>query len=135
LIFVNSAINKPLIERIAQRTSNTYTNLRPKKLADGRAVSTLKYEAMHLSDQTVEFRIFRGNMRADRVLKNIEFCHSVFSYVNTISAQGCQGWEKYLQFIVANSKLYPNLLAFLREKDTIAISKGARPQIQITEEI
>lgn len=135
LIFVNSEANRALIERIAQRPSNTYTNLRPKKMADGRVLSTAKYEAMHLSDATVEFRIFRGNLRADRVLKNIEFCHSVFSYVATISARACQGYDAYLKFIVENGKLYPNLLAFLREKDTIAIRKGSRPQVQITEEI
>jgi hypothetical protein len=135
LIFVNADINRALIERIAQRPSNSYTNLRPKKMADGRLIATAKYEAMHLTEQTVEFRIFRGNLRADRVLKNIEFCHSVFGYVQTISARyGSYNYRPYLKFLTENAKLYPNLVAFLRENDTIAIRKGA-PQIQITDEI
>jgi hypothetical protein len=134
LIFVNADKNRALIERIAQRASNSYTNLRPKKLADGRMQSTAKYEAMHLSTETIEFRIFRGNLRFDRVLKNIEFCHSVIRYVETIGARDCTQYEPYLKFIVENGKLYPHLLAFLREKDTIAIRKGSK-QIQIVEEI
>ncbi len=134
LIFVNADNNRALIERIAQRPSNNYTQLRTKKLADGHIPTTGKYEAMHLTENTVEFRIFRGNLRADRILKNIEFCHSVFSYVATISAQACQEFAPYLKFLTENAKLYPNLVAFLREKDTIAIRKGAQ-QIQITEEI
>lgn len=135
LIFVNSDANRGLIERVAQRPSNAYTHLIPKKMADGRRANTSKYEAMHLTDNTVEFRIFRGNLRADRILKNIEFCHSVFGYVQTISARsGSYDYRPYLKFLVENAKLYPNLVAFLRETDSIAKRKGA-PQIQISEEI
>jgi hypothetical protein len=135
LIFVNSDANRGLIERVAQRASNAYTHLIPKKMADGRRANTSKYEAMHLTDSTVEFRIFRGNLRADRILKNIEFCHSVFGYVQTISARsGSYDYRPYLKFLVENAKLYPNLVAFLRENDSIAKRKGA-PQIQISEEI
>lgn len=134
LVLVNSPKNTALVTRIAQRDSNAYTQLIAKKLADGRTQSTSKYEAMHLSRDTVEFRIFKGNLRYDRVLKNIEFCHSVLMFAKSASNKECEDFNAYLAYIVSKAKMYPHLISFLREKDTVAIRKGA-PQIQITEEV
>lgn len=134
LVLVNSPKNKALVTRIAQRESNNYTNLIQKKLADGRVANSSKYEAMHLSAETVEFRIFKGNLRYDRVLKNIEFCHSVLMFAKAASNKECEDFNAYLAYIVGAAKMYPHLISFLREKDTVAIRKGA-PQIQITEEV
>lgn len=134
LVLINSPKNKPLVTRVAQRDSNTYTQLRAKKISDGRIISTGKYEAMHLSQETIEFRIFKSNLRWDRVLKNIEFCHSVLMFAKSASNKECEDFGAYLSYIVSKAKTYPHLIAFLREKDTIAIRKGA-PQVQIQDEV
>ena len=122
LVFVNSSDNGALIERIAQRDGGHWARRAPKKIVNGKMSRTDKYEAMHITEKTIEFRIFRGNLRWDRVLKNIEFCHSVFNYAATASMEAVSTKKDYLQWLNKNRGMYPNLVKFLGEtygfKDT-----------------
>ena len=122
LVFVNSSDNSALIERIAQRNGGHWARRAPKKIVNGKVRRTDKYEAMHITEKTIEFRIFRGNLRWDRVLKNIEFCHSVFNYAATASMEAVSTKKDYLQWLNKNRGMYPNLVKFLGEtygfKDT-----------------
>jgi hypothetical protein len=122
LVFVNSSDNSALIERIAQRDGEHWARRAPKKIVNGKVRTTNKYEAMHITEKTIEFRIFRGNLRWDRVLKNIEFCHSVFNYAATASMEAVSTKKDYLQWLNKNRGMYPNLVKFLGEtygfKDT-----------------
>jgi len=55
-------------------------------------------------------RIFKGNLKKQRMLKNIEFVHSVFSFTKTETALEV---EPYIEHVVTNKALYPNLCAYI----------------------
>jgi hypothetical protein len=132
LVFVNSDRNSLFIETIAQRDSQRYARRHKKKISDGRERETAKYEALHLTSRTVEFRIFRGNLRPDRVLKNIEFCHSVIKYAAQASNIAVETHTDYLAWLTKNRSTYPNLCAFLTEK---GYSVGVRSPKSLSKEI
>jgi len=122
LVFVNADGNRALVQRIAQRSSDRWAKMYKKYIRQGKDVFSDKYEALHLTERTIEFRIFRGNLRPARVLKNIEFCHSVVSYCQTASMQELNVHTGYLAWLGKNRGTYPNLVKFLGEtygfKDT-----------------
>jgi Putative amidoligase enzyme len=115
LVFVNSPHNTALIEKIAQRNPEEWARRYSKKVRDGLVTETDKYEAMHLSRRTVEFRIFRGNLRFDRVLKNIEFCHAVTMFAKETSMQDLEKPTLFVAWLAKRKGTYPNLAKFLSE--------------------
>lgn len=59
-------------------------------------------------------RIFRGNLRAERVLKNLEFCHALVMYCRVASMQHLT-WEQFWQWLRStpvNRKQYGHLIDF-----------------------
>lgn len=131
LVFVNSNANTALIERVAQRNTERWAKRYAKSIANGKDETSDKYEALHLSEKTVEFRIFRGNLRPDRVLKNIEFCHSVAVYCRQASTKAVETYSDYVQWLGKNRSAYPNLVAFLGERYGFKINKNSK----VTEEV
>ena len=49
-------------------------------------VETTKYEPVRVDDKRYEVRIFRSNLRRERILKNVEFVDAVRVYTKTASA-------------------------------------------------
>jgi hypothetical protein len=139
LVFINSAGNTALIRRVAQRDAENWARRYPKRVADGKNETSNKYEALHLSSRTVEFRIFRGNLRFQRVLKNIEFCHSVVKYCESASMRDLDSHAGYLAWLGKNRGTYPNLVRFLGEtygfKDTAKNLKASAPRQLATSDI
>jgi hypothetical protein len=115
LVFVNSKANEELMKRIAQRDPEEWAAFHPKTIADGKQINGDKYEAVHLGRETIEFRIFRGNLRPDRVLKNIEFCHAAILYTRQASIKAINTTTDFIAWLGKNRKTYPNLVAFLAE--------------------
>jgi hypothetical protein len=71
------------------------------------AVSTQTYD-----EKTVEVRVFRGSLRKERVLANIEFCHAVVEHTRNMKISPKDrpmSWTKFISFIGTNSVRYPNL--------------------------
>jgi hypothetical protein len=120
LVFMNDANNVPYMEVIAQRDPKRWAAFKNKKLADGRYCSETRYEALNLQERTAEVRIFRGNLRVERVFKAIEFCHAMVRFCESASAVGLS-FSKFLAWVTlpAHSATYPNLIAFCREKDLL----------------
>lgn len=131
LVFVNSDANDRLIERIAQRDSSRWAKRYTKQIKQGAEVESDKYEALHLSSRTIEFRIFRGNLRSDRVLKNIEFCHSVVTYCKQAGMKQVTGYSDYIAWLGKNRGMYPNLVAFLGESYGFKINKQTKTNKEI----
>ncbi len=131
LVFVNSPGNDALIERIAQRDSDRWAKRYEKKLTQGIEVESDKYEALHLASRTIEFRIFRGNLRPDRVLKNIEFCHSVVTYCKQAGMKEVTGYSDYIAWLGKNRGMYPNLVTFLGESYGFKINKHNKANKEI----
>ena len=112
LVFVNHPDNTGLIERIAQRRSD-YARRVVKRITEGKATSGQKYESLHITEKTIECRLFRGNLRPERVLKNLEFCHSLVTYCSVAGIKECQGFAGYIAWLAANRGSYKHLVKFL----------------------
>lgn len=79
--------NQQFVEFIAQRRSTGYARF---NLSDKRAVvknaktkygSSGRFVAVNLENaETIELRVFKGNLEPFRVLKNIEFAHALYMY-------------------------------------------------------
>jgi len=120
LVFMNSAANSKLVELIAQRDGGQWARRVAKKITDGKKTDGDKYEALHIGHKTIECRIFKGNLRPDRVLKNIEFCHAMVNYARDASMQEVTGYDGFLKWINARKGIYSNLVKFLAEKKNAA---------------
>jgi hypothetical protein len=119
LVFLNSQKQdlSAFVSNVAQRKPTGYCARYPKKLRAGKNISSDKYDALHLLPKTVEFRIFRGNMRPERVLKNLEFVHALCTYMPTCSVTQIENVQQFLAWLYDNRKQYPNLHAFIVEKN------------------
>jgi hypothetical protein len=112
LVFVNHGDNSTLINKIAQRVTH-YANRVAKRVIQGKELASQRYDSLHIAEQTVECRLFRGNLRPERVLKNIEFCHALVSYCSVAAIKNCHGHEDFIQWLGANRGMYKNLVRFL----------------------
>jgi hypothetical protein len=115
LVFVNDPRNVEAIQGIAQRSNSSWCKFHAKKLTDGKArYGEDKYQALNVRGNTVEVRIFKGNLRPERVLKNLEFCHALVMYCRTASMQALnwQDFWQWLRAVPANRKQYAHLIDF-----------------------
>ncbi len=116
LVFINSPGNSELVDKVAQRNNNSYARKIEKGITT--RLSDDRYEAVNVTnDSTIEFRIFRGNTRPDRILKNLEFVHAVIHFVNTVSYRQLTS-EEFRKYVGKNRKEYPNLHAFINNTHT-----------------
>ncbi len=79
--------NQEFVEFIAQRRSNSYARFSSEEKNNLINIAKAKYSregrfvAVNLENSyTVELRIFKGNIKPKRILKNIEFCHALYTY-------------------------------------------------------
>lgn len=114
VVFLNAPENLRFIECIAQRSSNGYCKVMPKTIAAQKTWD--RYEALNLcNDKTIEFRIFRGNTRKERILKCIEFAVATVNWTRDRSYRELSHGN-FITYVQKNSKLYPNLNSFIKEK-------------------
>jgi hypothetical protein len=116
LCFANSENLHDLMDIIAQRPANSYCARYPgKKLTAGKKNSDSR-EMVNVQDNTVELRMFRGNTRPERVLKNLEFAHALVQYCRAASMQDIESPEHFTKWLITNRGHYPKLVNFLIEK-------------------
>ncbi len=76
-----------------------------------------RYTAVNMENSgSYELRIFRGSLRKDRFLKNIEFCESTYNFTRTASDRNITK-ANYISYLKEHEKSYKNLVAFLKEKE------------------
>jgi hypothetical protein len=119
LVFLNADSTDELIRIIAQRSSNGYCQKDCKELNTGgklwRRSSSSRYERLNVTRITCEVRIFRGNLRPERVLKNIEFCHAAIAFCRDASMQDVVVPSAFESFLLKHRSVYSNLVRFLNE--------------------
>lgn len=99
--------NSRFLDVIAQRKANDYCL---------RIVSeSQRFCAVNLTnDDTIEFRLFKGNIRADRVLKAIEFCDALLAY---LAREGVTfAWQGFVVWLSERVTRYPVLCSYLMER-------------------
>ena len=127
LLFINDPKNKAFIETIAQRSTERWARLIPSKgIKSARHCPESRYEAVNLCNRsTIEFRIFRGNTRRERIMKCIEFSHAVCSFVKQESAANLTV-NSFVWYVRKNRKQYANLDGFLVEKGYLPVIGKAK---------
>jgi hypothetical protein len=131
LVFLNHDYTDELVCIIAQRSSNGYCDKAEKRLKDGgyawgQGRSADRYERLNVTRTTCEVRIFRGNLRPERVLKNIEFCHAAVGFCRDVSMQDVASPRAFKDFLLKNRSIYPELVRFLGEKKVPAFATLVR---------
>ena len=129
LVFINSSQNRALVNRVAQRTENGYCQKHPKKVTHGLEEASGRYEALHVAKHTVEFRLFRGNLRYERVLKNIEFCHASIIYCQDASITAVEEPTGFIAWLSKRRKTYPNLVRYLQDTNMLTSTASVSEDI------
>ena len=125
LVFANSESMHDLMSLIAQREPNNYCGRSTKKVTDAKHNSVCR-EMLNVRDNTVEVRMFRGNLRPERVIKNIEFCHALVQYARASSMQNIESVDNFIHWLIGQRGVYPALVNFLIEKQVAGFA-GLKP--------
>lgn len=119
LVFINHAKNKKFVEHIAGRSGggkNGYNRYIDKRYGDGMRPDPDKYTAINIKPpHTLEFRIFRGTVRARHIIRNIEFCDAVcnFCHPASRSLHEMEDYQHFLNYVAGSRKRYPMLAEWL----------------------
>ena len=135
LVFVNAPQNVAYIKTVAQRDPSRWAAFKEKTLADGEKLSDSRYEAINVTSKTAEFRIFRGNLRLERVMKNLEFVDALIHFCAK-HRPGRMTWRAFVYWLKHTKRDYPNLRAFLAEKGIFELPAPDAPEHEpeLTEE-
>lgn len=151
--FLHFMYNNPaFVEFIAQRTANAYASFVPEERnsvlvrAKQKRGNYERYTVVNLQNEaTIEIRIFKGNLRPDAFMKNIEFCKALFDFTNPdeldsfnvkyeakldsyINGQSVEfnrimasdyNVGNFIKFVSDNQETYPNLYLRLKEGDKV----------------
>jgi hypothetical protein len=110
------------VELIAQRSATSYCRRSTKKVTDVNRpdLHSDHYDALNIGTEhgTLELRIFRGNTRHSRIMKNLEFCHALCIYCRDASIRDIEDPAKMRAWIAARAGAYPNLSKFLNDNQS-----------------
>lgn len=116
--FVNKLNNYEYITYICGRELNTheengqdFARTNPNNNAVKFAKQEIgKYTAVNtLHDETIEFRIFKGNMSAKTIYRYLEFIHGLVSCVKSASLNHKTKYTDFIKYISENKSDYPIL--------------------------
>lgn len=118
LVVINAPEMQELIATIAQRSEASYCRRYVKKVADGGKIIGEHSDALNCSNGkgTVELRIFRGNLRYERVMKNLEFTDALCNYAAEQSIQKVHIPAEMVAWMNDNKAHYPHLVKFVAEE-------------------
>ena len=131
LIFINCQHNGNFVKHIAGRSSSSWARRDFKSAKDGTQRSD-KYEAINLGkEETVEFRIFRGNIGKIGIFRALEFVYALVSFVkqsaldkNTDYVKNLK-YENFIEFVrqPSNKSQYPYFYTWLVKQGYITTKK------------
>jgi hypothetical protein len=115
-------VHGDLFAQLSQRESFGYCQRRPEQVASPDYRQAVRYEAVNICSKTVEVRIFRGNMREDRILAAVEAVIAGVEYTKILTATlaaadmtADQIDAGFVAYVRSNAKTYQNLNARLIE--------------------
>lgn len=118
MVFINSPKTQQLVELIAQRPATQFCVRKPKTISDVFRAEENHYDALNVGTEhgTLELRIFKGNTRHSRILKNLEFAHALCLYCRDCSMLDAENPDAFRAYIFQRCGQYPNLCKFLSER-------------------
>lgn len=129
LVFMNASVNRPFLESIACRQAR-FNHFSTKKLTTTQ--NSDRYEVLNVTDQTVEFRLFKSNLYSRAILKNHEFAvaavrfceHSAHGFGEVETSDDPLHFINFRRFVAARRRTYRYLHEFMLSCP--AISTGYR---------
>lgn len=117
LVFINDERTRSFLELVAQRTASRYCERKAKKVTDALRPTDEHYDALNIGTDhgTLELRIFRGNTRYTRIMKNLEFAHALCIYCRDASLQDVTKPGLFRAWINVRGAMYPHLSKYLIE--------------------
>lgn len=113
VVFINAPENAALVRTVAQRDCSEWGRIKHDKAIGHCGHSYDRYEAINLmNSQTIEFRIFRGNARKNRILKNIEFVKASIDFTRDRSYRDLSA-TRFIEFVQQNKKEFKYLHEYL----------------------
>ena len=142
LNFYNRKDNRPFITNIAGRSPNQYTNYIGKKITTVFKKDEIgeRNQSINLRPRdTIEIRIFKGNVKKEGFMKNIEFAHASVEFTrqaglgmgNSLTLKGkknqsvedCEGlsYHEFVKWVQEPAQVatYPYLTKWLKARDII----------------
>jgi hypothetical protein len=126
LVFINDSKNEEFVNHIAGRNSDQWAKKSNKKISDA-VHSSEKYEAVNMSHRnTIEFRIFKGNLAKQGLFRVMEFVHALvgFSKTTSMTKLSYKDFIKYME-LPQNRSEYKIFYGWLTRK-SYCIGKPSR---------
>lgn len=60
--------------------------------------------------------MFRGNLRAERVFKNLEFYHALVLFCRDASLAEVERWDEFASWVLKRRSQYTHLVKFLSDR-------------------
>jgi len=126
VVFLNSEHTRGKITKLAGRSGNSYATFNAgKKFTDTRG--TDRYEVVNLTNaRTIEIRIFKGTLKASRILACVEFCHAVARWIQSASLTECEDWSSLWAYVKKHVSDYCHLIAFFEPEHANALATCER---------
>lgn len=115
LVWLNHEANVPIIKLIAGRSLDRWAKTEyGKKASDAKRFSHDRYVTLNVSGPTAELRIFRGTLKSESFLKNLEFYEALIEFTAPAKHRlsDMEQPQPFFKFIITNAKKYSNLHAF-----------------------
>lgn len=122
LHFFRILINGDLFAWLSQRGERegafNYCRRRKNEVMNSGYVQQARHEAINITQRTIEVRIFRGNIREDRVRAALESVIAAVEFTKTLPANYIPENidEAYIGWVQARAKTYPHLAARLAQR-------------------
>jgi hypothetical protein len=120
VVFLNLPYNKNFLVKLCGRDYNSYCRHNPKKtFKDIKGYE--RFEILNLTNsKTIEFRLFKGNLKRQSVFRYLEFVDSLSHFVKEIKLQtnNLKFWHfiKWFRNNPISKKKYNNLYSYLEKK-------------------
>lgn len=127
--FCNIEENRVWMEKLAGRTSHYAEFKDVEQLGKQWRYQSSRYKVVNLENpDTLEFRIFKGSLRPERLWRALEFVHSLVKFCEQTSLEKLQA-SQYLEWLGKHKKLYPSLAAFYFPKAAAAKRNPKQPDL------
>lgn len=117
LAFIQAGENKAALEKIAMRNCDRWAKLGSDLKVTDKPEN--RYTALNLENsQTIEFRIFKGNLKAETLCIWLDFVSLLVRWSGLVSLQDCYKMKAFCNWLALpeNKKESKNLLAFFDKK-------------------
>lgn len=133
LIYENSEFTRKISQRVSRDRMDNYASLVSGNITDRAKTKDNPREqrrgAINLAPKnTVEVRIFQGNLNHSRIWKNLEFCHALWTFCNEVTFKEVTV-PMFEAFIQAHKIKYKNLVRFI--SGAKAVEDDDEPEEQI----